>query len=372
LESVPINEWVHVAVVCNSASDIDFYFNGVEKASSATDGEGSVPSITHNSENARIGNLDTPYDFHPFNGQIDEIRLWDSERTVTEIRENMCKKLTGTESNLIGYWITDESYTTTTLTDYSTSGADGSIVGSIERITSGAPIGNASEYLYTTDWAGVKLTILSDNEDFFRVKGIENEPLGMHIYRVDDYPYSVDGLNEYPDYYYGVFPVNNLTPAEFGISYHFSYENGVVTSDNVTSSSLFHRNNGAEETWNDLTAELYFYKNFLREVGNTTRKEIIFNILDDVAPKVSLNTIKDLVNSEVILFPNPSTDYVAIKNVNFGSIISILDMNGKKIIDDIIVDKETIQLDVSTMETGIFLIEILNDNSLITYKLIIQ
>ena len=43
------------------------------------------------------------------NGQIDEVCIWDRTLTQTEIRDNMCSKLVGSEANLKGYWRFDET-----------------------------------------------------------------------------------------------------------------------------------------------------------------------------------------------------------------------------------------------------------------------
>ena len=43
-----------------------------------------------------------------FIGQIDEVRIWKRALTQTEIRNNMSKKLAGTESGLVAYYKMDE------------------------------------------------------------------------------------------------------------------------------------------------------------------------------------------------------------------------------------------------------------------------
>jgi len=42
-------------------------------------------------------------------GTVDEVRIWNVARTEEQIRDNMCKKLAGTEDGLVGYWRLDES-----------------------------------------------------------------------------------------------------------------------------------------------------------------------------------------------------------------------------------------------------------------------
>src|SRR5690349_583599 len=39
-----------------------------------------------------------------FKGQMDEVRVWRTARSQTEIRENMLKTLRGNEPGLVGYW----------------------------------------------------------------------------------------------------------------------------------------------------------------------------------------------------------------------------------------------------------------------------
>ncbi len=44
----------------------------------------------------------------PFAGTIDEVRIWNYARSQTEIRRDMCRRLTGNEPGLVGYWRFDE------------------------------------------------------------------------------------------------------------------------------------------------------------------------------------------------------------------------------------------------------------------------
>lgn len=276
---VPKNEWTHIAVVANSVTDINFYFNGVAQSTTNSDGNGSVTSIVHNGNHAAIGRQTTPFDTHNFIGEIDEVRLWDISRTESEIRINMCKKLSGVESGLIGYWIVDESYSDLNLIDQSSTGNDGTLYGDVERITSGAPIGNASIYIYSESWLGVSLSLTSFGGDKLTVSNIKNNPYGVHVYRVDAYPYYVSGLGVYyTNYYYGVFGANDLTEFKFFLFYKYSFDNGVVNLINEPDAKLYYRDTGADEIWNISSAYLDLFSNrFIKKV-NLNRKEFIFGI----------------------------------------------------------------------------------------------
>lgn len=361
--AVPLHQWVHVAAVCNSTTDIHFYFNGVEKSSVSTGGSASIPSLTHSSDHARIGNMKTPFDIHPFDGQIDEVRLWDVALSQTDIRDNMCRKLSGSETGLVGYWKMDEDYSGTTVLDYSSTGADGEFVGDISKITSGAPLGDVSKYIYTSDWDGVKIKLESSNEDYFRVKDIENSPYGMQLYRVDDEPYFMDGLSDHTPYYYGAFPINNATPADFGISYHFSTTNGVVTEENEDISTLFTRADNSEMVWDNGDAVIDAHQPFIRIVSNSSRKEVIFNV-DWAGMKFPLSYVN------INIYPNPSADFITVQNIKPGSIVSIFNEAGEKLIRNENFDAAYLQFDISVLTAGVYIVQIDTNNSITTQKII--
>ncbi|MBN1676799.1 MAG: Ig-like domain-containing protein, partial [Kiritimatiellae bacterium] len=93
--------WQHVAGVYDT-STVKIYIDGVERASSAVTapaGDASIPLWIGNwyCDNGR-----------PYNGVIDEVRLWNTPRSGAQIQAGMCVGLTGTEPGLVGYWKFDE------------------------------------------------------------------------------------------------------------------------------------------------------------------------------------------------------------------------------------------------------------------------
>jgi hypothetical protein len=113
------NTWYHVAVARDAAEDIytPFYLNGVRDVNrySRTPGSGSTPFYIGGGFGALCGE---------FEGEIDEVRVWNVERTEAEIRANMFKPLTGSEPNLVSYWRLDDGGTSQTVID-SAGGRDG-------------------------------------------------------------------------------------------------------------------------------------------------------------------------------------------------------------------------------------------------------
>lgn len=89
------NEWYHIVGVYNGAT-MKIYVNGVEQNSIVQTGAFDISASTF-----KVGGLAGG---QYWNGSIDEVRLWNSARTQTELRENKHLTLKGTESNLVAYY----------------------------------------------------------------------------------------------------------------------------------------------------------------------------------------------------------------------------------------------------------------------------
>ena len=89
---------------------------------------------------------------HSLHGEIDEVRIWNDVRTLTEIKDNMFKELNGNENGLIAYYKMTEG-SGTTVTDNSSNSNNGIISGA-SWVTSNAPIGNLFTS-YQTDIEGL-------------------------------------------------------------------------------------------------------------------------------------------------------------------------------------------------------------------------
>jgi hypothetical protein len=109
-------DWTHVAVT-KDGNNIKLYVNGVLDASGTLTKSNSPAQL-------RIGGL-AHYNTY-FQGQIDEVRIWHTVRTETEIRENMTKALIGNEANLVAYYRFNEG-AGTTLYDLTGNGKHGTL-----------------------------------------------------------------------------------------------------------------------------------------------------------------------------------------------------------------------------------------------------
>jgi len=101
---VPKKEWSHVAVSFDGKNAV-IYINGEKVEQTViSNADGKVVN-THN-ENLLIGNSGS---FQSFDGQIDEIRIWNVQRNQTQIKDNMNYNIEAKENGLVGYWKFDEA-----------------------------------------------------------------------------------------------------------------------------------------------------------------------------------------------------------------------------------------------------------------------
>jgi hypothetical protein len=188
--------WNHIAIVV-TAKQPQLYLNGVLVRTGLTSNMNNVfPS-------AQLGtNI-----YGNYAGNIDEFRIWNTNRSQAQIRDNMCKRLVGSETNLIRYYRFDEG-AGTTLTDASPSAVNGTLTSGPVWATSAAAIGNTSVHNYTTAWAGIQVTHSSPEGDSLSVSSVSSATINaIHIYHVTTVPNILTGITGLGgnDHYYGVF-----------------------------------------------------------------------------------------------------------------------------------------------------------------------
>ncbi|HVU56514.1 MAG TPA: LamG-like jellyroll fold domain-containing protein [Puia sp.] len=106
--SIPTGTWTHLAFVFN-ASSTDVY-QGTTSGTNTLIGTIPLGVGTATLTNLTIGyskNNNPPFDNEFFDGAIDEVRLWNTVRTPTEISDNMLGTLSGGEAGLVAQYAFD-------------------------------------------------------------------------------------------------------------------------------------------------------------------------------------------------------------------------------------------------------------------------
>ncbi|HEY4632892.1 MAG TPA: LamG-like jellyroll fold domain-containing protein, partial [Candidatus Limnocylindrales bacterium] len=115
-----LNEWTQIAVVYDNG-DVRTYADG--ELVHFFDGAGLIGDVHPGNNSLRIG--DRELGIQRFQGQIDEVRVWTTTRSQTEIRDAMNRVLDGDEEGLAGYWTFDDQSTSGIAQDSTANNNDG-------------------------------------------------------------------------------------------------------------------------------------------------------------------------------------------------------------------------------------------------------
>jgi hypothetical protein len=102
--SLPVNAWTHVAVTYDGTNK-RFYIDGSLDSTSMRAG-----TIYSSGSPVYVGRQGSVCNCNLFKGQIDELRIWNTVRTSSEISQNARRSLKGSESGLLAYFRFDETY----------------------------------------------------------------------------------------------------------------------------------------------------------------------------------------------------------------------------------------------------------------------
>jgi hypothetical protein len=177
-----LNQWHHVAGTCNSTG-LKIFVDGIEVGSTSV----SV-TMTASPYDLRIGECAySNVSSRPFIGRIDEVRVWNTALTVTQLRDYMCKPITSSHpnySNLKGYWKLDEGGAATTTADSSGNLNTGTLTSGPVWTLSGAGLGESAAYSYTSPFN----VSLDNATDSIAVSNFSSAPTGVQIYRISGLP----------------------------------------------------------------------------------------------------------------------------------------------------------------------------------------
>ena len=94
--------WYHVAVTWTAATSVArFYIDGVQQGTNQT---GTFTSTNNPIARFTIGANPIGAGANFLDGIVDDVRVWNVIRTVTQIADNRSIELVGNESGLAAYW----------------------------------------------------------------------------------------------------------------------------------------------------------------------------------------------------------------------------------------------------------------------------
>ncbi len=125
------NRWLHLAVVTGPGG-VRLYCNGMLVGTNVY--AGSLSAIGTNDNFIGRSNSSRRQPVH-FQGEIDEVRVWNTERSESEIRDALFRTMTGEEPGLVGLWNFDDG----TARDRGPAGRDGRLAGNAAVTTATGP-----------------------------------------------------------------------------------------------------------------------------------------------------------------------------------------------------------------------------------------
>ena len=247
--SIQTGEWHHIfAAYCNSGVKYEIWLDGNLDASDNGQSYGNLHKGS--SPLLIIGNRyeDSDPTLYPFDGVIDEVRIWNVARTAPQIRENMHKTLSCTESGLVGYWQFNEGSGTTA--EDIVGGNNGTLynMNDDDWITSTIPIGEGvsdtqTEAIGTVDFTGTDLSM-----DFTSVGVAE-----ITVTRIDTIPNTLPLATHVLNDRYWV--VNRFGSGTFSTNLTFTLPSGYLNvGDNQL--ILYKRDSNSDGAWENSGATL--------------------------------------------------------------------------------------------------------------------
>jgi hypothetical protein len=235
--------WHHLAVTVDRDGNAITYQDGVQVNTTSMAAIGGIDS-GHPVCIAQTGQENYTY---YFTGQVDKICIWNDIRTPAEIQENMCKILTGSEANLIGYYRSDHAWGAY-LHDYSSTYNHGTLknMTNDDWVTSGAPIGDASTSNFSSP---TSVSLSHTNGDQMTINNIGGSPNGIVVYRIDEAPMvtttPAGWSSFYSNRYWGVYVVGGTTPT-YDVMYNHNGYPDITYEDEL---GLAKRDDNADASW---------------------------------------------------------------------------------------------------------------------------
>ncbi|MCH7724630.1 MAG: T9SS type A sorting domain-containing protein [Bacteroidetes bacterium] len=275
------NTWMHIAATYDG-TELTIYINGVAEGTDPT----ALDSIKTNSNNLVIGTNAADSTSGLFDGAIDEVRIWNVARSADDIRATMCKKLTGSETGLVGYWRFD-NVSGTNVSDLTSNNNDGTLhnMNAFNYVWSGGNIGDDSAFDYVGNAGTYSASISHTDGDSISVTTTSGTITGLQVYRVDANSMRSNsvGPENYTfdtNRYWGIRVFGTGTPT-YTITYNYGGHAGITDESAL---KLVYRSNISDPSWTDVAASLDDVANTLTKTGQTGTEYTLATFNGDPLP----------------------------------------------------------------------------------------
>ena len=180
------NEWHHTAFTYDGTT-LKLYVDGTLDGTLAVTG-----TITTNTSPLDIG-YNSPLNLYPFIGKIDEVRVWNTARTGTEIQSAMNSSLLGNETGLVAYYhFNDNSRSGYGRTITNFCAATGSVLNGSTYGTALTPVFECAPPPFTNPECNM---VLNGSTDYVTVAN--NAALNLNQFSVGAYVKTTDASGSY-------------------------------------------------------------------------------------------------------------------------------------------------------------------------------
>jgi hypothetical protein len=358
---------------------------------------GYMQVFPQNPVSESIGNFiigRAPWDYaFLFYGDLDEIRVWNVQRSQEEIKENMFKHLNGDETGLVAYYNFNQP-NGATFYDQSPNNNNGTIneFGHIafEWANSYAPVGDElmnEMHNIQAAWCGKKQTagfnLIDTLDGLSFITDIREKE--FHKYLVaghdnlsgttqDSIPLEapLDFKRLKRTWYVnqgGSFTTNLVFDLKKSAAYNDTLE--AYHADSLYTLLKLNANGRYEPVYSANIA--YFTpENYNLVFENVNLSDGFYTVgygSERLAPSSSINEIS-AQKSEINIYPNPAREQLTIEHSE-GGIFEIFDLSGKKQFE-VNITSNSNTINIASLPNGIYIVKIKTKNETFTNKIIIQ
>lgn len=262
-----------------------------------------------------------------------------------------------------GYWLGGFAYSN--MTDTITSGA-----GNKYSAKAGAGANNSSNYVVSQNGSSITFPLVYDVFEFH----ITNSTYAYNSMRDGDmFAKKFGGVSgDDPDWF-------KVTIKAFGNGNYIDSIDYYLADFRFTDNSQDY----IVKDWNHFTAivgnhtvpfqfiDSIYFELSSSDIGTWGMNTPAFFCLDNITPGYTVN-IQELESNNFSFYPNPVSSVLNIKNETIINTISVLDLNGRSLLDNSSVNNINSSLDVSELNAGIYFIQLMDENGLVSTQKFIK